>query len=104
MIVDPEMLKAVQDEALLSDQLRIIAGERKNKLSDAEREWLRQSAYLIEDMMAKYQSMHDSIAQANHLAKAAQERALHYQAELRQRGWFPSGAPVPVSQFARFGY
>ena len=69
----PEILAVWADEALLSDQLRIIAGER-NALPKKDREALVSAATLIEDMIQRYQAMRDTIVEANGRLIAQSER------------------------------
>ena len=78
-----QIRSVITEEALLSDQLRIIAGER-NGLRAEDRETLRTSAVLIEDMLARYQSMWDEIIKGQAQLAAVSERLHETDTRLRK--------------------
>lgn len=84
-----EMIAVHQDEALLSDQLRIIAGEAKG-LTANDRESLRKSAFVLEEALRMYSSANSSLQDTKARLAAVEDRLREANLALAKSHVFPT--------------
>lgn len=84
-----EVARVWQDEALLADELKIIAGEQ-NGLKQKDRESLRNSALIIEEMMKFYGRAAAQLSTSEAARLAVSERLREANAALAKSNVFPT--------------
>lgn len=85
----PEIADAMQDEAFLVDELKIIAGEAMG-LTSKDRESLRQSAALLGETVTLYGRVYFRLKEVEGQLIAAQERLREANAALAKSNVFPA--------------
>ena len=83
-----ELQSILQEESLLSDELRIIAKDTKD-LTAKDRESLRKSAEVLEHIFISYATMHTTLQQAGAKLAATEDRLREANAKLIKDGVFP---------------
>lgn len=78
----------MQDEALLADELKIIAGEA-NGLTARDRESLRKSAVLLDEVLTVYGRVYFRLQDVEGQLAAAQERLREANRALIKNNVFP---------------
>lgn len=84
----PEIAAVAQDQPLLADELKIIAGER-NGLTAKDRESIRNGALLIDEIMKSYGIVLSRLNEREAELVAAKERLREVNTALTKSNVFP---------------
>jgi len=84
-----EIASVMQEEAVLADELKIIAGE-PNGLKDKDREALRKSAGWLDEALASYARVYFRWQETEVQLVAARERLREANAALAKSNVFPT--------------
>lgn len=98
----PEIFQVAQDEPLLADELKIIAGER-NGLTARDRESLRKSAALIDETLTIYGRVYFRLQEVEAQLTAAQERLREANMALTKSNVFPTVSASMKGVWVSFG-
>jgi hypothetical protein len=85
----PEVSDVMQDEAFISDALKIIAGER-NGLTRDDRDALRKGALVIEEVMKSFGQVYFRLQETEGQLIATRERLREANSALATSNVFPS--------------